>query len=315
MKISATFVRAAALLFGLFVATPLFAQATRTWISGVGDDVNPCSRTAPCKTFAGAISKTAAGGIIDVLDPGGFGGVTITKSITLENVGEIGGVLTSGTNGIIVNGAGVVVVLRGLSLEGLGTSLAGVNFLNGSQLIVERCDIGNFGTGSAVGINFAPSSAAVLVVHDSTIHGNGTSAATTTTGAILVNPSGSGSAKVVLDDVRLVNNNGFGLQVQGAATATVRNSLIGFNGGNGVVASSVTTATKLMLDRVTVSGNSGDGVLAQGAAALMQLSDSTITGNAQGIHATGGAVAISFGNNRNFNNTVNGAPTITTPLQ
>ena len=72
MKISATFVRAAVLLFGLFVATPLFAQATRTWISGVGDDVNPCSRTAPCKTFPGAIAKTAAGGTIDVLDPGGW---------------------------------------------------------------------------------------------------------------------------------------------------------------------------------------------------------------------------------------------------
>ncbi len=83
----------------------LRAQASRTWVSGVGDDVNPCSRTAPCKTFAGAISKTAAGGEIDVLDPGGFGGVTITKSIAIENDGAIAGVLVSGTNGIVVSAA------------------------------------------------------------------------------------------------------------------------------------------------------------------------------------------------------------------
>src|SRR4030081_2792533 len=79
------------------------AQATRTWVSGVGDDVNPCSRTAPCKTWAGAISKTAAGGIIDALDPGGFGAVTITKAMTLEGNGTLASTLSSGVNGIIVN--------------------------------------------------------------------------------------------------------------------------------------------------------------------------------------------------------------------
>ena len=81
------------------------AQATRTWVSGVGDDANPCSRTAPCKTFAGAISKTASPGEIDCLDPGGFGAVTITKSITIDCSETLGGVLVSGTNGIVVNDA------------------------------------------------------------------------------------------------------------------------------------------------------------------------------------------------------------------
>src|SRR5437870_11398429 len=91
------------------------AQATRTWVSGVGDDVNPCSRTAPCKTFAGAISKTALGGEISVLDPGGFGAVTITKAITILAVGVPAGVLVSGTHGIIINaGANDVVTLQGL---------------------------------------------------------------------------------------------------------------------------------------------------------------------------------------------------------
>ena len=89
---------------GLFLqAIPAQAQATRTWVSGVGDDVNPCSRTAPCKTFAGAISKTAANGEISVLDPGGFGAVTITKSITLNGEGTLAGILNAGTNGVIVS--------------------------------------------------------------------------------------------------------------------------------------------------------------------------------------------------------------------
>src|SRR3954471_3545021 len=94
-------------ILGAILALPLYvgsaqAQATRTWVSGVGDDANPCSRTAPCKTFAGAISKTATDGEINCLDPGGFGGVTITKAITIASEVEAG-VLVSGVNAIIVN--------------------------------------------------------------------------------------------------------------------------------------------------------------------------------------------------------------------
>src|SRR5213078_1342110 len=112
----------------LLVAAPQVAsaQATRTWVSGVGDDANPCSRTAPCKTFAGAISKTAASGEINVLDPGGFGGVPITKSITIDGGGFIAGVLVSGTNAIIVNaGVNDKVTLRNLNINGLNTGLDG----------------------------------------------------------------------------------------------------------------------------------------------------------------------------------------------
>src|SRR5882724_7093531 len=102
------------------------AQATRTWISGVGDDVNPCSRTAPCKTFAGAISKTASGGIIDALDPGGYGAVTITKPITLEGNGTLASILHSGVQGVIINitsGANRDVVLRNILIDGSGVTL------------------------------------------------------------------------------------------------------------------------------------------------------------------------------------------------
>jgi hypothetical protein len=77
----------ALILSALLWAAPANAQATRTWVSGVGDDVNPCSRSAPCKTFAGAISKTADCGEIDALDPGGFGALTITKGLTIDGGG------------------------------------------------------------------------------------------------------------------------------------------------------------------------------------------------------------------------------------
>src|SRR5580693_2429120 len=113
---------------GIFLAaaTQLAAQATRTWVSGVGDDANPCSRTAPCKTFAGAISKTATGGEINVLDPGGFGALTITKSITVSATGVTAGVLVSGTNGFVIVAPGAQVILKGLDFDGLGTGLNGV---------------------------------------------------------------------------------------------------------------------------------------------------------------------------------------------
>src|SRR5258706_15135084 len=113
------------------------AQATRTWVSGVGDDANPCSRTAPCKTFAGAISQTATNGIIDVLDPGGFGAVTITKSITIDGGPFEAGVLNSASSGIIVNGAGANVALRHLDIEGVSTGTIGVNILQASRVFIE----------------------------------------------------------------------------------------------------------------------------------------------------------------------------------
>src|SRR5436305_9470787 len=136
-----------AVLFAIFAATvPANAQATRTWVSGVGDDANPCSRTAPCKTFAGAISKTASGGEINVLDPGGFGAVTITKSITISSEGFEAGVLVSGTNAIVVNALATdTVVLRGLDIEGLGTSLDGIKVLGAlGALHAAKCTVNAF---------------------------------------------------------------------------------------------------------------------------------------------------------------------------
>src|SRR3989442_11499642 len=127
--------------------TLLSAQATRTWVSGVGDDANPCSRTAPCKTFAGAISKTAPGGEIDALDPGGFGAVTITKAITIDGGGgQVASVLVSGTNGIVISAGGNdVVILRNLRINGLnGSGLNGIRWIAGKALHVQNCYIFGF---------------------------------------------------------------------------------------------------------------------------------------------------------------------------
>src|SRR6201993_1554817 len=136
------FVTALMLLLGCGTAR---AQAVRTWVSGVGDDANPCSRTAPCKTFAGAISKTAAAGEINCLDPGAFGAVTITKSISIISDHIEAGVLVSGTNGIIVNVASTDnVLLEGLDIEGLGTGLNGLQIIGGGNVVIRRTSINHF---------------------------------------------------------------------------------------------------------------------------------------------------------------------------
>jgi hypothetical protein len=158
-------------------AAPAQAQATRTWVSGTGDDANPCSRTAPCKTFAGAIVKTAAGGEICVLDPGGFGAVTITKSISIISEVEAG-VLVIGTNGIIVNVAATdKVLLEGLDIEGDGASLNGavngglngVVILGGGRTTIRKCSIRNFRQN---GVNLAGAQNARAVIEDSLILNN-----------------------------------------------------------------------------------------------------------------------------------------------
>ncbi|MES2785333.1 MAG: hypothetical protein V4684_07710 [Pseudomonadota bacterium] len=142
------------LALALGAASGAHAQAVRTWVSGVGDDANPCSRTAPCKTFAGAISKTAGGGVINVLDPGGYGAVSINKAITIDGGGGPGmaGILTSGGNGITINaGQNDRVVLRHLVLEGAGNSAIGVSYVNGGWLVLENLDIHRYATGVQLG--------------------------------------------------------------------------------------------------------------------------------------------------------------------
>jgi len=264
--------------FLLAFASIAQAQATRTWVSGVGDDANPCSRTAPCKTFAGAISKTATGGEINVLDPGGFGGVTITKSITISSEGFEAGVLVSGTNAIIINaGANSVITLRGLDIEGLGTGLSGIKVLAGVGLPVtvnvEDCTIEKFTQG---GINVAASADVKLNVRNCIIRNNASDGliATTSAGqvrATLINSSftgntnglhAEGGSRVTADHCNFANNtqNGvFAEGVGGVAVADITNSAIMKNGTNGVQAA--TGGSVARINNCDIFGNTGTGAL------------------------------------------------------
>ena len=282
----------ALLVVALGAPAALEAQATRTWVSGVGDDANPCSRTAPCKTFAGAISKTAAGGEISVLDPGGFGSVTITKSISIvaEDSGE-GGLLAAGTNGVVVNaGAGDVVTLRGLIIEGAGTGLNGIRFLAGKQLNVERCVIADFrasSAGNGHGISFRPSGTSHLFVVDTVIENNGIGG---NGGGVLIQPTGTGSATATFNRVSIPGNV-FGLKGDG-------------NGSTGGI--------KITLNDSAVVNNGSNGIRSEGAAtARVRISNTAITGNATGLSIGAPAQVVSFGNNQISGNGVNGAPTST----
>ncbi|HEX2163944.1 MAG TPA: right-handed parallel beta-helix repeat-containing protein [Thermoanaerobaculia bacterium] len=293
-------------------ALPASAQATRTWVSGVGDDVNPCSRTAPCKTFAGAISKTATNGEINVLDPGAFGAVTITKSITISSEGFEAGVLaTLGSSGIVVNAPSTaVVVLRGLDIEGAGSGGNGIRFLAGAALHVEDCTINNF-TGK--GIDFQPNGLAELFVRDSIIRNNQVNAINS--GGIFVKPTSTGFASVTLDNVRMENNR-FGMRIEGGTQASVFRSSAAGNLVDGFIAVATAVGTaQLNLETSVASNNGSSGVRAEQAGATIRLSNTIIMNNgAAGLSFAGAGAIVSFGNNSVDGNPVNGSPSSTIPL-
>jgi hypothetical protein len=303
---------AGAMLALCLLISPAYAQATRTWVSGVGNDANPCSRTAPCKTFAGAISKTAPGGEINCLDPGGYGAVTITKSLIISCEAGTAGVLVSGTNGIVVDTAATdTVYLRGLDIEGLTTGLSGIYFNNLGTLHVEHCLIRGFNAGAAAGINFAPAGTAELYVSESYLSDNGAGSA----GAgVLIQPSAIGAVRVVLSDSH-ADNNSSGLRVQNTATtATVTvsivNSVASGNTQNAGVAA-FTTANSgpatLMINRLTSSYNF-IGVLANGQKTTVLLGNSVVTGNSNGALVTNGGTMESYKDNQINGNTTDGTP-------
>jgi hypothetical protein len=271
-------------LLGLFlIASGASAQATRTWVSGVGDDANPCSRTAPCKTFAGAISKTATGGEINVLDPGGFGAVTITKSITISSEGFEAGVLVSGTNGIVISATTTSnVVLRGLDFEGLGTGLDGIKVLGGlASLHIENCTINDFRGTNGSAIEIAPTTAGTVEVHieDTIIRTNGQG----TGGGVRVNPGAGVTVKLSMDRVQLLNNTfGYKSEGAGAANASVNDSVASNNDFAGF--SAVTSGHVLQIEKSAIHGN-GTGVSCS-AGTSVRLGANSITGNASTVAGT-----------------------------
>lgn len=262
-----------ALCFSLVSITAM-TQATRTWVSGIGDDANPCSRTAPCKTLAGAISKTATGGEINVLDPGGFGAVTITKSITIDGGGVIGSILSSATNGIIVNAPGALVTIRNFSINGAGTTLGinGIRVLAVKKLLVENCTVANF---SANGIDFNNSTTAADIMI------NNTSIQNTNGGISYAGPSGStGSAGfTVIDGCHIQGITTTGINI-GSGTATISNSVI--SGCSAGVKSNTGATAHLSGSIVT-----NNATAFQGPGTITSAKNNSVTGNAaQGVTPT-----------------------------
>lgn len=294
MKTAFGWIASFAMVGGLLLqAGEVQAQAIRTWVSGVGDDVNPCSRTAPCKTFAGAISKTAAGGVINCLDPGGFGAVTITKSITIDCTGTLGSILAAGTNGVNVNVAGGWVTLRGLSIEGDTTGLIGVNILAAATVVIDNCKISQFNAGSAMGVSFGGTGGGELLVSTSAISGNGSG---TAGGGIVIRPS-AGGVKSTINRVEANNNSnaivsdpvaGAGVNLQIVDVVTSSNTNIGI---------SARGATSIVADRVTASVN-GTGIQSDGPNAQVLVTNSTITGNTTGVNFINGGLGYSYVTNQ-----------------
>ena len=261
------------------LASLAHGQASRTWVSGVGDDVNPCSRTAPCKTFAGAISKTAEGGEIDALDPAGYGAVTVTKAITLDGGTGSGwaSILTSGASGVTINIAAsginhpndAIVILRNMTFNGISQTISpagfhGVNYLRGAQVHVENCVFEGWGK---TGINMELGSSGDLFVQDSVFDNTHTGIRATTT---------AGFASVQIEHSRF---NGLvdGVNTTSNTFVTIRDSYFGGNTG------------------------ASNGAVRAAAGCQVNVANSTFASNAIAVNAAGGTVRLT--NNDFFNNT------------
>jgi len=285
------------IVLAVLLSASAYAQATRTWVSGVGDDANPCSRTAPCKTFAGAISKTAAGGEISVLDPGGFGVVTITKAITINGDGTLAGILSAGTNGIIINaGVNDNVVIRNISINGIGTGINGIRFLAGKSLTVDSCTISGFTTR---GIDMTVGPTTKLFVRHTRIT-NGA------TGIFLT--SSAGQAQAMLEDVHLTGLTN-GIEGSNNGRATISNSVISGNSGSGVLVSGSVTS-RANLEGSQVSLNDVNGINCNSSNGIIRISNDEIYNNGTGITSIGGCTVETAQNNRNAGNGVAGAPSV-----
>jgi hypothetical protein len=296
----------------LAIATFMFAtvsiaqaQASRTWVSGVGDDVNPCSRTAPCKTWAGAISKTAACGEIDALDPGGFGTVTITKSITLDGTGTMASILASLTTGITINAASTdVITIRGISINGNCNGIRGMNILQAKTVNIEDCVIFRF-AGDGILVN--ETSDMNLNVTNTVIRDNTGDGINATTNHASLRVRGT------LERVRLSGNNN-GLHARSGASFTARHSVFSNNTTNGVFCDAAGAVfAGISVSASQIVNNGANGVRAGNAGNLggsgVQISQNQIENNtANGVLVSTGGVVNTFTNNVILANGTNGCP-------
>jgi hypothetical protein len=293
------------------------APTSRTFVSAsTGSDSDSCTRTAPCLTFAAALMNTTTGGEIDVLDPGDFGPVTLTGSITIDGGGGLvaGAGVVPGTSGITINaGANDVISLRGLTFNGYGeTGASGVVFNSGSRLQIEYCTFLGFDT---AGIAFTPgtgsATTAQIFVENSTFVGNAD--------GVLVKPTAGIAAAVTLTHVHVDQNSASGLMADGTSGSgpiqvAVGDSSASLNASNGIAVTSVQASVRVDVIRTTIAANGLAGIQSQGGAASVTVGSSQIRSNATGLQAIGGGALLSYANNQVTGNGSNGSFT-TTNLQ
>jgi len=285
-------------------ATPAFAQ--RVFVAAQGSDANPCTFASPCRTFQRAHDAVAAKGEIDVLDPAGYGALTITKSISIQGHGFAGITAGSGTAITLNAGPGDNVNLRGLLVDGLGTGTDGIDFNSGANLNINECWIRNF---NGVGISVTFPGPSALFVSDTLIGKNSAQ------GILIYGPSGTG--KAVLDRILVEHNGGAGVEVlsNGAnLNVAVEDSVIS-NNANGIQASSGFGSAVVMVRDSVIANHSVAGVFVLAPNATVRVARSTITGNNQGLTSISGGVIDSYGNNNIDGNTTNGTPTATIPTK
>jgi hypothetical protein len=284
------FLAAATLAVGF--STAAHAQATRTWVSGTGSDANPCSRTAPCQTFSGALTKTATGGEISALDPGGFGTININKAITLNGDGTLASILNAGTTGIIVNITTNLttdkVVIRNVSIQGAGTGTDGIRIIDGAEVIVDNVTIGGI-TDAGVDItqsqsgnvflkNVRISKAAVGVRSQSTV----------------------GTVSGEWENVDIDGMTSHGFEAVNNTQFTIRNLEVSRCGGSGVRSAAATV--QLAIENSVSSGNNFGFEAVVGAVRIANCGMFFNNTNC----STG---VLSAGNNRSAQNTITNTPT------
>jgi hypothetical protein len=293
-------------IFVFAFASMAQAQATRTWVSGVGDDVNPCSRTAPCKTYAGAISKTATGGEISTLDPGGFGAVTITKALTIDGGGgQVASILVGAGSGVIVNApTNAYVTLINLRIQGIRQSTSpganGVRFLAGAGLNIINCYIYNFTT-NGIDVALNQSQTAQVFVQDSTIKncaGDG----------IAITNASTGIVKTSIERSAFVEG-GNGMHAKGRAVVSARNSQFSLNNTNGVFVDGATANAIVHVWNSVISSNATHGFLVGngGTQSALFISQNMIDRNGSfGVSIGAGGGVSTFSNNSILGNGTDG---------
>jgi hypothetical protein len=270
----------------ILAASPAWAGSSRTFVSGSGSDSNPCSVSAPCRSFTAALTKTNPGGEIVVLTSAGYGPFTISKGVTITApAGVYAGISAASGDAITINAAaGASISLSGLTLNGLSSGSNGISVgTSNSQVTVSHCVIENF---TLEGINDIGTGTS-LTVQDSTASFNGDN------GVLVAPPSGMTNA--TLKNVTL-NANGGGLAVFDGGVVDVTDSVADGN-GNGFAAQASTTSVQLTIVGSVASNNLLNGIAAAGGPTSVSVGGSTASHNSTGFAQISGASFFSQGNN------------------